>query len=191
GVEDAVLVAGPDLLQRGAARRLDQALERAGADLPDLTRGVALAGRQHPDHADVAAERDPLDPVLGLPPAPRPHRRAEPHHELGGADLEQLGEREVPELVQRDGHQEAEEKNQRPSQVGHALRPSGRAPRSPRGWLPTTHQEYGTRTGSVEPPRNRVQPPRSRPGTGLPAAPRGRRGPASRPREPGGAGNVL
>src|SRR5690606_39659395 len=41
-----------------------------------------------------------------------------------------------------DGHQEAEEKNQRPSQVGHALRPSGRAPRSPRGWLPTTHQEY-------------------------------------------------
>ena len=67
---------------------------------------LAGRGRDHPDHADVAAERDGLQPEAGLADLDREHRRPEPDHELGHADAEPPGRREVAELVPRDGEQQ-------------------------------------------------------------------------------------
>ena len=69
---------------------------------------TVLAGREHADHRDVAAERDGLDAVLGLALAEREQRLAEPDHVLGDLDAEQLGGNEVPDLVQADRQGEAD-----------------------------------------------------------------------------------
>ena len=44
-------------------------LKRPVEQVPQLAGRVAGARREHADHAHVAAERDGLDAVLGLPPA--------------------------------------------------------------------------------------------------------------------------
>ena len=63
GVEEAVLVAGLEFLEGGRAGVLDHAAPgRGGAGLY----AAVGAGREHADHADVAAEGDGLDAVLGV-----------------------------------------------------------------------------------------------------------------------------
>ena len=105
-VERAVLVAGRDGLGAGVAGVLDEALEEAGAV---VAHPLALAGREHADHRDVAAERNRLHAVLGLALALRPDRRAEPDHVLGDLDPEELRGHEVPDLVQADREGEADD----------------------------------------------------------------------------------
>ena len=65
-VEDAVLVAGLDLLHGVGAGLVDHLAEPAGREGAQLAGLVTGARREHPDHADVAPERDRLDAVLGL-----------------------------------------------------------------------------------------------------------------------------
>ena len=72
-VEGAVLVAGRDRLHAGVAGVLHEAAEESGRVLVHL---LALGGREHADHRDVAAERDRLHAVLGLALALRPDASA-------------------------------------------------------------------------------------------------------------------
>ena len=65
-VEDAVLVAGLDLLEAELAGLVGELGEPAGARHPQRPGLVAGPRREHADHPDVAAERDGLDAVLGL-----------------------------------------------------------------------------------------------------------------------------
>ena len=109
GEEAAVLVAGADLLGGlgprvvgHAAQLLDEARGRRAGRLPGPRRG------QHPDHRDVAAQRDGLEPVLRLAAAPRDERRAEADHVLRDAHAEELGRDEVADLVQGDRDRQAQ-----------------------------------------------------------------------------------
>src|SRR6476619_3126054 len=71
---------------------------------------MVAGGWEHADEADIAAERDQLEPVLGLPAAARPERTAEPDEVLGRLDPEDLPGYQVADLVQRDrGHHQSEE----------------------------------------------------------------------------------
>src|SRR5690606_19273697 len=115
-VEDAVLVAGPDLLQGHLPGLFDQGLERAGGGAADFARVVAGLGRQHADHADVSAQRQPFDAVLGLAAAPRPQGGPEPDHVLGHLDAEELGGQEVADLVQPDGRHQPDEEDGDPQE---------------------------------------------------------------------------
>ena len=104
-VEQAVLVAGLELLVGGRAGVLDHAAPGGGgAGLDPAVR----ARREHADHADVAAERDRLDAVLGLALLARPDGRAEADHVLRHADAEELGGGQVAQLVPRDREQQAD-----------------------------------------------------------------------------------
>src|ERR671910_902413 len=109
-VEQAVLVAGLDLLLRGATGIFDQCLERTGAGTAQAARVVARLGRKHADHAHVAAEWDRLEAVLRLTAPARPHGAAEADHVLADLDPEQLRRYQVTDLVQRDGEQQPERK---------------------------------------------------------------------------------
>ena len=91
--------------------RADSTSEATGLLDPadTMPAGRAAPGREHADHADVAAERDGLDAVLGLAALPGPDRRAEADHVLGHADAEPLGRDQVADLVQGDGHRDADD----------------------------------------------------------------------------------
>ncbi len=69
----------------------------------------------HPGHAgdlDEAAERQRLDPVLGLAPEEGPERGAEAQEELGHLHAELLGRQEVPQFVQHDGGEQGHHEDQ-------------------------------------------------------------------------------
>src|SRR5690606_28519520 len=104
-VEQALVVAGLQFLEGRRAGVLDHAAPRGGG--AGLQPSVG-SGREHADHADVAAERDGLDAVLGLAPLPRPQGRAEADHVLRHADAEHLGRRQVAQFVPGDGEQQAD-----------------------------------------------------------------------------------
>ena len=98
------------MVSHSAARALSAMVwKMPGTRRADLA-GPAAARRVHPDEAHVAAQRDRLDPVLGLAAAARPQRAAEADEVLGGLDAEPLAGHQVPDLVQRDrGHHQGEE----------------------------------------------------------------------------------
>ena len=78
-----------------------------------------LGGRVHPDEPHVPAERDGLDAVLGLAPGTRPHGRAEPDEVVADADAEPPGRHHVPDLVERDRHEHADEHDEYTDEVRH------------------------------------------------------------------------
>src|SRR4029453_8842307 len=91
-VEDAVTVGGPDVVERLSPDLGDEAAHPRGA------LALALLGRRdHADDADVPAQRDRLDAVLGLAAAPGEHRRPEADHELRDPHAELPGPDEVAE----------------------------------------------------------------------------------------------
>ena len=111
-VEDAILVAWRDLLERLAPRILDEEREATGRHGACGARGCVLRRRQHADHADVSADRDGLDAVRRLALALGPHGRAEADHVFGHLDAELLGRDEVADLMQGDrGEDEQEERD--------------------------------------------------------------------------------
>ena len=86
---------------------------------------VMHLGRIHPDQAHVAAERYPLEPVLGLAAFDRPHLGPESGEELGDLD-EDLGRDKMATLVQqnrKDDEGEEEDPRQHLDQYGHWPRP--------------------------------------------------------------------
>src|SRR6185436_10158548 len=88
----------------------------------DRHRGLAafeLAG--HPlvfqsGHLHVAAERNPRDPVLGLPTRPGNHRTAEAEREAQHLNPHRLRDEEVPQLVHEDQHAEHDDERQQRQQ---------------------------------------------------------------------------
>ncbi len=74
-----------------------------------LVLGGDLLERVHPDDADVAPERDRLDPVLGLAPGGRPQPRPEPEEGFGGLHAEVLGGHEVTTFVDDDHQNDADD----------------------------------------------------------------------------------
>ena len=99
--------------------RLEEVHDRAGrrheqplrVRLLAVGAGLVLGRRRrlevaHPDDADVGAERDALDAVLGLAALERPDLRPEAEEELGDLHARPLGGEVVAELVQEDHHDE-------------------------------------------------------------------------------------
>src|SRR5699024_2497625 len=97
---------------------LGDLLEQPGGVLPDGALGLPLVGRVHHDHADVAAQRDGLEAVLGLPPRAGQQRGAEADHVLGDPHPEQLRGHQVAQLVQSDrqGQSQAYHRDAEPEQ---------------------------------------------------------------------------
>jgi len=93
--------------------------ERLGAIGAVLVGGINGFEVVHPQDADVTAERQRLDAVLGLALAHRPEPRAEPQEVLGDLHPRRLGDEEVTELVQHDheddgGNDDERRKRSRP-----------------------------------------------------------------------------
>ena len=120
-VEQPAVVGGGDVLVLDRAGLVGHRLEQPGARRADLVR-VLAARRVHADEADVAAERDRLDAVLGLAAPRRPQRLAEADEVLGGLDAEELAGDEVTDLV---------EARSRPSRARRRRPRRGRRRRSP------------------------------------------------------------
>ena len=109
GVEDPALVGGQDVVERLAADLGDEAAH-AGRAL-----ALALLGRRdHADDADVAAERDRLEAVLGLAAAPGEDRRPEADHELRHPHAEPAGPEEVAGLVEADREEQPDREGDDP-----------------------------------------------------------------------------
>jgi hypothetical protein len=104
--EQAAAVGIGNVLPLGRAGLVGQPGEPVGATPFPLR-------RVHPDQLDVPAQRNPLEPVLGLPPASRPDPWAEAGEELGHLDAEDLGRDEMAALVQQHGHDDEREEHQR------------------------------------------------------------------------------
>ncbi len=107
-VELAVLVGRVDL---GAAH-LAEVLDGAGEAARPPRHLAVRSRRHHADHADVAADRDALQPVLGVTALARPDGRPEPDHVLGDLHAELLGRHHVADLVQRDRRQQSEREDE-------------------------------------------------------------------------------
>ncbi len=127
-VEEAVVVLRTDQLPLGRAGVGDELGEHAGvglahldrvldhpavgvADLLDLVGQLVRARREHPDDLHVTAERDRLDPVLGLPHLLGPHGGPEADEVLGDFRTEPLRRDHVAQLVQADGDQDREDED--------------------------------------------------------------------------------
>ncbi len=111
-VEGSVLLARPDLLDGRAPGVLDHRLKGSGAGRGENELAFTVSvRRKHPDHPDVATERNGLDAVLGLTANPRPHRRTKADHVLRDPDAEALGRNKVTDLVQGDRTENADGEN--------------------------------------------------------------------------------
>src|SRR5690606_4616647 len=134
---------------------------------------------QHADEPYVAPERDPLDAVLGLATPARPQRRPEPDHVLGDPNVEQLGRKQVADLVQGDGDQQPDEEDHEPGheEPAHERVPPGRtrwyAERRTLRASPTALRVIRGRNRRAG--RTARRPPRATPGPGgLPGSARSR-----------------
>ena len=67
-----------------------------------MSSGVDLLVGVHADDADVSAEREGLDAVLGLAPLGGPELGPEAEEELGHLHVDGLGREEVAALVDHD-----------------------------------------------------------------------------------------
>ena len=93
----------------------DHRREPSGVHRTSGAVGVFFAGGKHPDHPDVAADRERLQSVAGLTFDLGPDGGTEPDHVVGDPDAELLGRYEVSDFVQGDGRSD-EQHEQRDAQ---------------------------------------------------------------------------
>ena len=106
---------------------------------------VDLLQRRVADDLHEAAERDRLDAVLGLSPAPRPQCGAEAHEELRRLHPEPLGGQEVPGLVQDHRDEEGDDEGRDTEEVGQPAVSSRARVRA--------HPSAASTSSRVSPPR--------------------------------------
>src|SRR5580693_4659975 len=87
------------------------------AEGPRLVLRVHLVERGHPDDLDEAAERQRLDPVLGLAPPGGPDGRPEADEVSGHLHAELLRRHEVPGLVQHHRKKQGDDEDDPADQV--------------------------------------------------------------------------
>ena len=134
-------------LANGPARRISTRCQRGPVEV--LAGIVAALARVLPREVDVAAERHPRHPVLGLAAAKRQQLAPEPEREGEHPDAEGLGHQVVAELVNEDDDAESEEEGERVAEELHGGVGAEDGACSGRGFTTPSARNFGAEDGAA------------------------------------------